>query len=108
MEDIRQILNKLSEAEKEVDLSKLIAGTTMLKPEKGTNAIIAGRALIRASQGEVLSGAERKALEGYLELFTTLLTIPNLRARLRDMQKMVSKKDSKDSKNDDDAAKEDE
>jgi hypothetical protein len=103
MEDIRQILNTLTEAEKEVDLNKLIAGTALLKSEKSTNAIVAGRALIRASQGEVLSAAERKALSEYIDLFTTLLTIPNLRARLKDMQRMVSRKSKKD-----DDAKEDE
>lgn len=100
---MRHLLQIMEDDAKNADFAKVIAGTTSLKQEKDTNAIVAGRALLKASQGEVLSPVEREALSEYAELLTTLLTIPNLRARLRDMQKMLKgqeepKDDSKEDK----------
>jgi len=90
----------LGEADLTKDFSKTVAGATSLKPDEDTNSLIASRGLIRASQGEVLTGAEREALSGYIELFTTIITTPSLRARLKNMQKLVASKDKKEPKDD--------
>lgn len=81
----------ISEASKDVNLSKTIAGAISLKPDEDTNALIASRGLVRAAAGELLTGPEREALKGYIELFTTIITTPNLRARLKDMQRTIKK-----------------
>jgi len=100
-EEIRSILNLFEDDSKEFDLAKVTAGTLSLKQEKDVNALIAGRGLMKAAQGEVLTSIERDALKGYIDLFTTMLAIPNLRARLRAMQTLLPKKEEpeKSSKN---------
>lgn len=92
---VRQALQIIKEADtKEFDFAKVAAGAKFIQPDKDVNAIIASRALIRASHGELLTPNEREALAEYLELFTTLLAIPNLRARLKNMQVLLKKSES--------------
>jgi len=71
----------------------LIQGTKFLKSDSDTRSLIAARALIRASAGEVLTGPERNALKEYVELFSKLIMNPSLRVRMKEMQKMIDPKD---------------
>jgi len=88
----------INEGSKKIDFGQTVAGATLIKPDEDTNALIASRGLIRASAGEALTTPEREALKGYIELFTTILTTPALRSRIRMMQKMVSKGDDSNEK----------
>jgi len=100
IEKMRKSVESVQESEgKDYKFSDVVAGAKIVQPEDDTNALVASRALIRAAAGEVLTGPEREALDAYIELFTTIITDNSLRARLKDMQRIIDKKSS-------DAAKE--
>lgn len=84
------------------DYGKTFTGTSVLKPDDDSNAAIAAKALIRAAEGEMLTGPERSALSEYIELFVTMITDAGLRSRLKDMQTTIKKNSSSkdDSKED--------
>jgi len=105
---VKKALQILKEADdkKKPDFSKVHTGAQLLKPDDDVNAVIATRALLKASEGETLNEQERSALDQYIDLFITLLSVPNLRSHLKSMQNTL-KRQAEKTKKDDDAAEED-
>jgi len=70
-------------------------GAKEIDPEQ--SAAIAAIAISKAAKGRNLSSIERDALKNYVKLFEELLKNPTLRARLKDMQRLLAKKSKKTS-----------
>lgn len=82
----------------ESDLGLTAIGIHDLDHDPEVNAAVAARAIKRASQGAHLSQIEKDAIKEYADLFQELLSNPAFRARLKDMIRLMKKKD--DSKKD--------
>ena len=88
--DFRELINLLNE-----DGTTAI-GVSDIDVDPEISAAIAARALDLAAKGRNLSNIERKALQGYVELFKELISNPSFRARLKDMVRLLDQKNSKD------------
>ena len=65
-------------------------GAKEIDPE--ASAAVAAMAISKAAKGRNLSKTERDALKEYVKLFQELLRNPSFRSRLKDMQRLLDKK----------------
>jgi len=94
---VRDILDKLNE-----NAGLTAIGTADINVDPEVSAAIAARALDMAAQGRNLSNIERQALKGYVDLFKELISNPSFRARLKDMNRLMSKSKSKNNDSEED------
>ena len=94
---MRDILDKLNE-----NAGLTAIGTADINVDPEVSAAIAARALDMAAQGRNLSNIERQALKGYVDLFKELISNPSFRARLKDMNRLMSKSKSKNNDSEED------
>lgn len=94
---MRDIIDKLNES-----TGRTAIGAADINVDPEVSAAIAARALDMAAQGRNLSNIERQALKGYVDLFKELISNPSFRARLKDMNRLMSKSKSKNNDSEED------
>jgi hypothetical protein len=77
----------------EGNLGLTAIGIHDLDHDPDVNAAVAARAIKRASEGVHLSQIEKDAIKEYAGLFQELLSNPIFRSRLKDMIRLMKKKD---------------